>query len=444
MKIEEKLLDIIDYIDIKEEEFDNIDVNLTEIEKERIKRTVTKKARNKKSNKFKIATAASILILALFSGIIVYKPAFAENIPIFDAIYEKLGYYKDYKDYTQYIGQSKTVNGFTFTIDKLIGTPNKVVMAVKVHSKKELTKEDTNMFMMGININGVTWESGSSIGYLLDKNNLLMVLEEENVSKEFPKRGNLHINVNSTKEDKTSVKFDFNVDFSSSYEKTISRKFNGEKVNRISSSILGSFVFINNYNLEKDECLLKLDDKIYSSNEGGCNEDTGYSVFPLATYDEVKNAKDISVIPIKHNYGGNEEKLYEKYKKFLDKANTDFKTKVESQKILYSKNVTFSDGRKGEFYKVERDNNKVKVYFKSDKNSLFLLKNINLQEHFKNIEDAHLEQCYYGYIRKNPNEKNGYIIEFNNVNTNKELDLYFFTDGLILDKATIEKEIKLN
>ncbi|MFD3158535.1 DUF4179 domain-containing protein [Haloimpatiens sp. FM7330] len=451
MKIEEKILDVIDYVDVKEEDFNYVDVEINEIEKKRIKKNIRKKILHKKKAKGKIIAAAGILGFAIFSGIILYKPAFAKDFPIFDVIYEKLGYYKEYNDYTEYIGKSKKSNGYTFTIEKLVGTPNKIVLAVKIHSDKPFKKQPDvgykNNFFPSVQYEGTTWDSGGSGCNLIDKNNLLAVYEVESMSG-FPKRGKMKINIQSFEDnnDNTSVKFNFKVDFSSSYEKTISKKINkvignGTKIEKINSSILGTFIFMDNSNNDKEQpVLLKLDENIYSFNSYGSKYKKACFFFPKVTYKEMKEAKRISIIPINRDFNEGDDKWnksMEKINKLLEKKKVSIQNKVR-----YYKTLTFTDDTKGEFYKIERKNNKVKLYFKSDKHTLEFLSKLVLSDYAEDKDsESFISNLYWGYVYKDINTKNGYVVEFDDINDNKELELVFFRSGLIVDGQSIGKEI---
>ncbi|WP_035294425.1 DUF4179 domain-containing protein [Clostridium sp. KNHs214] len=448
MNMEEKILDIIDFVDVKEEDFNNINVDISEIEKERIKKNLRKKIRSKKRNKSKTIAVAGILAAVLLSGTILYKPAFAERNPIFDAIYDGLGYYKDYKDYTQYIGESKSSNGYNFTIEKLVGTPNKIIIAVKIHSEKPFGKiEDVkSMFMPSFKMNDIMmWDGASSGCTLIDKNNLMMVIEEDSI-KGFPKRGNIKMSIHSTVDDKTNVDFSFKTDFSSSYKKTVTKKLKGTvkegniKVERINSSILGSVLMVDNYHIDKGDLLLKLDDNIYTSNERGAKDGKGHIFFPAATYEKVKSANKISVILVKNNM------------KFSDKEHEDINKKIQKslenesldKNIKYNKYLTFTDGTKGEFYNIERSNNKVKLYFRSDKYAKEFATHVRLHEYFGDTStDNYDVKQYFSCAYKDSNDDKGYVIEFDNVNTDKQLEVSFYLEELIPEKNKIGEEIRV-
>lgn len=443
MNMEEKILDIIDLVDVKEEDFNNIHVDISEIEKERIKKNLRKKIRNKKRNKGKTMAIAGILAVVILSGTVLYKPAFAERNPIFDAIYDGLGYYKDYKDYTQYVGESKSSNGYNFTIEKLVGTPNKITIAVKIHSEKPFGVK--SMFMPSLSMNGVMWDGASSRCTLLDKNNLMMVIEEDSI-KGFPKRGNIKMNIHSTADDKTNVDFSFKADFSSSYKKTVTKKLRGEvkkgniKVERINSSILGSVLMVDNYHIDKGDLLLKLDDKIYTSNEGGAKEGKGHIFFPAATYEKVKSANKISVILVKNNMKFSDkehEEINKRIQKSLENESLD-------KNIKYNKDLTFTDGTKGEFYKIERSNNKVKLYFRSDKYAKEFATNVRLHEYFGDTStDNYGVKQYFSCAYRDSNDDKGYVIEFDNVNTDKQLEVSFYLEELIPEKNKIGEEVRV-
>ena len=117
-----------------------------------------------------------------------------------------------------------------------------------------------------------------------------------------------------------------------------------------------------------------------------------------ATYDIVKDQKDVSIIPIMCNMTWGEIKNINKTTysgKKDDKGNNANKETINN--VTYDKSFGFSNGNKGEIYNIERNDNSIKVYCKgtSEKESLLIASNIYMNYHIDNVEEGKFDKSNY-------------------------------------------------
>lgn len=470
MKKEKEILSIVDNIDIDEKEYASIKVDFTEIDKERLKRNLKGKILNRKKKVKKYIMAASISAIFILSGTFLYKPAFANDIKFIQPIYERLGYYKEYQDYTNYIGKSVEDKGYKFTVDNIVGTKDRLVIGIKIESNNPLPKSCKNDFMCFATPKGARGGGSSSYkAYFLNDKTLILLLETES-SDVYSKFGDIDINIHNIKIDKAdynvnndhigeelNVNFNLKVDFSRSFanssEIKINKSFdiNGSKkrINSIESNILGTVLKgkVDNYNKAYDHSkdniftyMLKVDDKIYTESSSSMYDDKLSIIFDGATYDKLKNAKEISLIPIRSLYNTNERNNK------VDNALKNLKhgDMITADGIEYPSKIYFSDNRVGEFYKVERERNTIRMYFKGEGEILPFVTRTYLDGYYneeKTDENINLEY-YNGIIYKDKNVLNGYIKEFK-VNDETSFKLGYFNEPLIDGLLKVDSEIKL-
>lgn len=470
MKKGKEILSIVDNIDIAEKEYTSIKVDFTEIDKERLKRNLTSKILSRKKKVKKYIMAASLSAIFILSGTFLYKPAFANDIKFIQPIYERLGYYKEYQDYTNYIGKSVEDKGYKFTVDNMVGTKDRLVIGIKIESNNPLPKNCKNDFMCLATPNGTRGGGASSYkSYFLNDKTLILLLETKS-EVEYSKFGDININIHNIKigeadynvnkdhiAEELNVNFNFKVDFSRAFanssEIKVDKSFdiNGSKkrINSIESNILGTILKgkVDNYNkaydYSKDNIfiyMLKVDDKIYTESSSSTYNDKMSIIFNGATYDKLKNSKEISLIPIRSLYNNNERNNK------VDNALKNLKLgdMITTNGIEYPDKIYFSDNRVGEFYKVEREKNIIRIYFKGEGEILPLVARTYLDGYYneeKTDENINLEY-YDGTIYKDKNVINGYIKEFK-VNDETSFKLGYFNEPLVDGLLKVDSEIKL-
>ena len=129
-------------------------------------------------------------------------------------------------------------------------------------------------------------------------------------------------------------------------------------------------------------------------------------------------------------------------------SRTQIEEECEYSNVKYNKEYKFADGSKGIVSKVERDDNKVKMYFSapSEKDSLLMALSMDAYyDHNKDEFDSYNNsRDIKKIIYKNPDNKSEYIVEFDNVLDNKKVVIH--ADDIVFsnnDKFEMGKEIKI-
>ncbi|SFD42885.1 hypothetical protein [Clostridium uliginosum] len=395
-------------------------------------------------------------------------PALAnDNLNTNSAYCENTSLYKD-KDYLININKSVEQNGFKVTLDKAIATKHKLKVMVKVESEKPFDENKYDNLMdsivkvtFGNNNNRVN----KHYDYINDKI-LLITIEEENNKEEYPEKGDIRVAVELPAY-KVNVGIGDYVDFSESFKNTIEKDIFTPvpqfdfTLNKLEYTAMGTRIFYsgpyrdffykenNPGYLMNSFIILKVGDRMYKTKYDGCyySDDAeknklrmgSYSA-KTATYERVKDKKDISVIPVICDMSSDEinqiikgnlkNRYYEKRKASKQTINN----------ISYLKSFEFSDGSKGEIYNIERNDNTIKVYCRgsSEKESLLMANNMVINY---NLGENELEQdSFY----KDSNDNFGYVVEFNNIEKDKILDLNFVNNINLVDRYKIVDEVEIS
>ncbi|MDZ5253453.1 DUF4179 domain-containing protein [Clostridium sp. LIBA-8841] len=420
------ILDKIDEINIDEIEIAKVD--LGEIGKERVRKKIKNTIKDRKNKKFKKSAIAATLALGILTAGVISKPVIAANIPIIGDIYRELGFFKGFEDYTNYIGETKEVDGYKFTIDNIVGTPTDLLVGVKVESPvalKGLVQEDN--FRVDINMNkfGVhSWGSGTDVTYL-DDYTAILTAEINTTDKKLREIGELNLVATKVQENDTYISADFNVkvDFSSSFRDIEKVRVNERvdkniKINSIEGNIVESKLWFDGLGAFEDNSIfyLMVDGKAYGWWDGTVMEDTSLIIprtvsvlnFPNIKYEDIKNAEDIKVIYAR---------IDEEYKEELD-------IKLEEKDgIKYPVEMNYGEDLKGGFYEVKREDGKIKFYFKSNYNPLTLFRDIMLRE--VKDEDEYGQRILGGFY-ENPEREGEYILEFEDIDIDNHLELVYW------------------
>lgn len=412
---------------------------------------------NKKISKL-LGPAFGIMSFMLAIGILEVPALADDNVQVTTSISTSTSAAATYKDYSININKSVTQNGLKITLENVVATKHRLKAVVKVESNEPFDQNKSNnsivQLLYGDNNNG-----GSTSQDYIDDKTMLITIEQDNDEEEFPIKGELRLDVVFPYY-KVNLGIDANVNFSESFnyafEKNLSVKipeFN-YTLNELRSDILGTtLTYSGPYNENDDRSMdssfiLKVGDKIMyklrSSGSSSDGEETkGTYESKAVIYDMLKDQKDISIIPLECNITWDELKeIHGNY------TTLEYTNKETLNNVNYLKSFDFSDGSKGEIYNIERKDNTVKVYCRgnSEKASLLMASSMNMYYQFKEeqinyvIYDSNKYMSFY----KDPNDEFGYIAEFNNVDKDKVLELYF--DDIIkqIDKYNIGSEIKIS
>lgn len=372
----------------------------------------------------------------------------------------------EYKDYSITINKSVTQNGIKVTADKAIGTKHKLKVTLKIESEQPLEK-----VKHGNSIYELTYGNGNnnymhtnySYEYVNDKT-MIVTLEKDNFQGEYPAKGEMRVDLALSKY-KVNIGMDILVDFTEAFKDTIEKDVSGKipefdyTVNKLEADAMGTRITYSEPKTDEDRAdksdklwhsvmILKVGDKMYTTDSHGSymGEDgvkTGNYESKIATYYKVKDEKNISIIPMICNI------TWEELSKIndLDMKKEENIDKETINNVSYEKYFKFADGSKGEIYNIERNDNSIKVYCKGESEKESLLMATNIEMHYQHIEGQNNNVFYNSddnkSFYKDPKESLGYIVEYENVEKDKGVDLIL--DSIIknIDRYKLEDEIKL-
>ena len=351
------------------------------------------------------------------------------------------------KDYKKIINKSVEQNGVKVTLLDVVATKHKIKANIKLECSKGLQDEKKNgLFVQGIYNMQESWGGGQGTSNI-DDNTLIVEIEDEcEDNSEYKSNGDYRLDI-VVPYYKVNIGMNIPVDFTSEFAKvkenevSIYVKDLDVNIKKVESDILGTNIYYTqksqNYsNSDFDNevhdpiVLLKVGDKIYVANSyGGANwgsynedNDLEYRTYYSkdATYDKVTTTDAISIIPISNDITYNESnKFYdEKYKDGYEVNEEDYTTE---QSVSFVKEFDFSDKSKGEIYKIERDNDIVKLYCKgnSKEKSLLMASTMDIYPKYDENEQYYYDEDYYKTIYKDKNDDNGYVVEFTNVDKDR-------------------------
>ncbi len=250
-------------INIDEHEFDDIDVEMTDIQKHNLKSRLKNNIKTRKFIKTKIgaATAASLL---LFIGIGYANPSFASQIPILNPIVEMLGQTGDYANYSDIVNKKVTYNGKSFTINSVVCYDNNVIIGYTAESN---TKIDSTgpLFFPTFKVNG-KWLNVGSGGVAKNVNDkTIMGTLELMTGNDLTLPENFQFDMSFQKFDSTAGNWDFNFNISKSelskntkvYKPNQDMTFNNKKgtITEITLSPLDTAISIHS-NIEYDKSIV--------------------------------------------------------------------------------------------------------------------------------------------------------------------------------------------
>lgn len=363
-----------------------------------------------------------------------------------------------YKDYSVDINKSVTQNGLKVTLEKAVATKHKLNAVIKVESPTpfDQTKNDNSIIQLLYGDNHRGGESMSN-NYIDDKT-LLITIDQDNDNEEFSDKGDLRLDVVFPNY-KVNIGMDASIDFSEAFKNTIEKDINIKvptsdyTLNKFESDVLGTVVTYSGPQRDNEDrymdssMILKVGDKMYKLRSFGSSSDDkgtkGTYESKSATYDMLKDQKDISIVPITCNI------TWDEFRKTHENNITkESQIKETANNVRYLKSFDFSDGSKGEIYNIERNDNSVKVYCKgsSEKASLLLASSLSMYYQFSEGQTNYTDYDSDKYISfyKDPNNALGYIVEFNNLEKDKALELMFRDNIKQIDRYSIGSEIQIS
>lgn len=407
---------------------------------------------NKKISKLLGPTLGFMLAIGMFE-----IPVLANDNVQATSTYTTTSAAVTYEDYFINVNKSVIQNGLKVTLEKVVATKHKLRAIIKVESTQpfDQSKDYGSIIQLLYGENHFNGE-GRSHDYIDDKT-MLITIDQDIDEDEFPENGEMRLDVVFPYY-KVNIGMDVMVDFSESFanvfDKDISTKIPefDFTLNKLESDVLGTTVNYTEPYKDDDRTMdsaliLKVGDKMYKLRSSGSSSDgeetKGDYESKAATYDVLKDQKDISIIPLACNITWNElRKINE------DSDPIEDTTKETINNVNYLKSFNFSDGSKGEIYNIERNDNSVKVYCRgnSEKASLLMVNGMNMYYQFTEDQLAYIsyDSDKYMSFYKDPNDDLGYIVEFNNVDKDKVLELSFNETIKQIDRYDVGSEIQIS
>lgn len=353
-------------------------------------------------------------------------------------------------------------NGTKLTVDKICGSKDKIKVYITVESNQSLKDQDFhNGFSMKVKMDG-TDNNHVNTSCKEDGDNKLKFVFNITPDKEFSEKGVIRIdavysylNFNGT----LKIPVDFKEDFQSSYTKDLNERIKDSNIqinkfisNNVETGVVVSWPESDNgkaslddfSNFDKSKFIINVDGKMYVAEH--LNGWGGEGNFMLVatdasdylSYNEVKNAKDISIM----NYYNRmtDEESNEFYENHKSEDNICGKLSKGNTEELNS-SIKFDDGSEGKI-KAVRDNDKVKVYCssESEKNSLTMAVNVFGGYNLEDDSNRKMSECA---IYKDSNKDNQYIVELEDTEKDKDFQIGICKIASKADKFVLGDEIKV-
>lgn len=442
------IFDILNDGKFDNEELD-LNENIDDIEKKKIKKYVLGTSKNNGKKVRRVAVCAVIAVVIGITSI----PAVAENIPIIDEIYKSLGLREKYLDYTKYIGKTVKHNGTAVTIDNIVATKDKMIITTKIQGDSNISMDDLSKVSIDIRVNSREgndkyWSSGEFYDKDYENNIIskIIKIEDKDVIKE---KDELKLEIKFPDEYKKEV--NYAMDFSKSFNDIIEIKSDKEikelnmSVDKIEANALGSKVLVNKKLQESDtvgeiRMILKVNNGIYINGSASIpNEGGGEFNFNNVTYKDFKDSNKISIIPIISKLTAEDmNNLYKELEK-----NNYFEDNTTENNVTYKRQVKFKDGTVGEVYKVERNKESTKLYYKGATDKHALLMALTAQITLGAPGEKPSEKSYSLDFYKDDNMENGYVLEIKGIDENENIQVYCDPNIMYVDKYTIGEEVKI-
>lgn len=403
----------------------------------------------------KMLAPLSGIMSFMFAMGVMTVPVSAQEINMENSAYEE----SVKTDYTTYINSTVEKNGFKVTINKLTSAKNRMNVTTTIEFPNEITQEAINdsIFIFTVKKSKLESDWGDRI-IINDKT--LEVNFDVTGFEDLPLNADLRFDV-IIPEYNLNAWVNVNADLSKNINKTIEKDIDiyNDKAkityNKVEADVLGTSVYFkedeysgdydyeNSYSDSDSKMLIKCDGKLYEFNDKDHNfygegNDGRYTCREL-TYDTICNVESITLIPVTCTLTNKDkEQIY-------NTMNYDSEDNMETfDNVTYKKDFDFNDGKDGEVTKVEKDDNKVKLYIDTDSENKSILMACGMNGWIEHNNDSN----YYGdaekSIYKDPDSKYGYIVEFAGVDKDANLHVYGNDDILSYsENFEFGKEVKI-
>ena len=379
-----------------------------------------------------LAPLSGIMSFMLAMGVMTI-PVSAEEINTESAVYEE----NVKTDYATYVNSTAEKNGFKITISKVTATKNSMKVTAIIECPQAITQESLNNSIFILTVKKSTCESDRAQPKIIDENKIEMNFDVTSFDN-IPKNADLRFDV-ILPEYNLNGWVNASVDLSKNFDKIIEKDINmyNDKFkitfSKFQADVLGTSIYFkedendeddyeNRYSEFNSKILLKCDDRLYELEDTDYNNYTdgiyGRYTCSDATYDSFNSAQSVTLIPIICNLKNKEvDEIYNSrtYDDLDDTETTD--------NVSYEKKFKFSDGKDGEITKVEREEDKVKLYINTDSEQKSLLMACGIDGWAVN-KDGSFSSDVEKIIYEDHNSQYGYIVEFSNVDKDAELNTY--------------------
>lgn len=222
---EKDIYRLFNEIKLEESEFNDMDEEISDIQKERIKKNLNKKIRIKKNLKvLKYGSIAAAISLVSIIGIGIASPAFAKNIPILSSITQtlndKFGNHGDYDKYSQSVNKSATDNGITLTVNEVLADDSKLILGYTIKSTKKIKNLQVVGLSKFLKINGKSFASGGSeVGNYADDCTFIGSEEIHTTLPQGAKNFDVSLNVDNI----AGIKGKWNISFTASKDELVKK-----------------------------------------------------------------------------------------------------------------------------------------------------------------------------------------------------------------------------
>ncbi|MCM3409662.1 DUF4179 domain-containing protein [Metabacillus litoralis] len=317
------IYELLNDIDIDENEFEEMEVS--EFEKARVKKTLKKSLNQKKKMKgWKRNISAAAMIVGLSASAFgLTFPAYAGNIPVIGDIFRFLdngrtGLYDNYKEYSTEVNMTEESKGISVTINDAIYDGKTVSVTYSIESDRDLGNDP---YIFGdLDIKGSTGQAGSSTISKLDENHYvgLITASSMNLKNEDKVKVNLNIESITNQEKEEEIKgnwsFALSLDATESNTKNLSDhsvEANGVQVNvgEISITPMSFIVYYEQIVSEKIrntwhgvdvEIQVKddLGNRYSGEGNGGSGDSDGYNISWSKTFEKLdEKASKLIITP---------------------------------------------------------------------------------------------------------------------------------------------------
>ncbi|MFJ7725234.1 DUF4179 domain-containing protein [Neobacillus sp. NPDC097160] len=214
------IYELLNDLNIDENEFEEMEV--TDLEKANIKRSLKKAiTKKKKRSSWKKSVAAASILVGLSITTFVTYPAYAGNIPVIDDIFrffdngktdKETGLYYDYKKFSNEINMTKESNGIKITIIDAVFDGKTLTLTYSIDSEQDLGNADLSM----PRITGMKAYGGTGKTSKIDTNKYVGMLTVSNLENKKLNVANIKWDIDSIRnpDHQTVIKGDWKFAFS--------------------------------------------------------------------------------------------------------------------------------------------------------------------------------------------------------------------------------------